>query len=258
MAPRMPSIATMSTASRLEPVGRRVGLEGARQPERTAQPARARAPAAPWRATRGRPRSDSVGVHDDVAVAVVGPGPASRVTFWCQQCWPLTGSGCTGNVRFWWTPASSHQTRCESGSSLSNGRTPWMCRSRHCPGPGCCERRRARWTSARRRVCSASRQRPEVMRARDDAGPDRLGHPHPVHEVADLGRDLQEIAGRRRRAAPRPRDGARAGWCARSRRATWRCRSASGSGSAAGRWAGAAISPRGRGRSRDQCTWLRA
>ena len=58
-------------------------------------------------------------------------------------------------------------------------------------------------------------------------------------------RDLQQVAGRRRRAARRPRDGARAGSCARSRRATSRCRSACGSASAAGTSAAAAISPFG-------------
>src|SRR5262249_56202499 len=52
-------------------------------------------------------------------------------TFWCQQCWPETGSGWTGNVRFWLTPASSHQIRLESGSALANGLTPWTWRMRH-------------------------------------------------------------------------------------------------------------------------------
>ena len=34
----------------------------------------------------------------------------------------------------------------------------------------------------------------EVMRAGDDAGPDRFGHPDLVHEVTDLRLHLQEIA----------------------------------------------------------------
>src|SRR5207237_4057601 len=37
---------------------------------------------------------------------------------------------------------------------------------------------------------------PEMMRAGDDAGPDRLGHPDLVDEPADGRRDLQELAGR--------------------------------------------------------------
>ena len=51
----------------------------------------------------------------------------SRRTRWCQQCMPLTGSGCTGKVRFWCTPTSLHQMRPLSGSSLSNGCAPWTC-----------------------------------------------------------------------------------------------------------------------------------
>ena len=66
------------------------------------------------------------------------------VTFWCQQCWPLTGSGCTGNVRFWWTPASSHHTRSESGSSLFHG--PHAVQLAHPPLAG--RPRRCRSTSA--------------------------------------------------------------------------------------------------------------
>src|SRR5262249_57050359 len=36
---------------------------------------------------------------------------------------------------------------------------------------------------------------PEVVGARDDARPDRLGDPHLVHEPADLGVDLEEAVG---------------------------------------------------------------
>ena len=42
---------------------------------------------------------------------------------------PLTGSGCTGKVRFWWTPISVHHTRALSGSLLRKGRVP--CTWRH-------------------------------------------------------------------------------------------------------------------------------
>ena len=36
---------------------------------------------------------------------------------------------------------------------------------------------------------------PQVMRARHHAGPDPLGDPDPVHEIADLGVDLDEVPG---------------------------------------------------------------
>src|SRR6186713_3184122 len=80
------------------------------------------------------------------------------------------GSGCTGNVRFWLTPASSHQMRLVSGSSLSKARTPWIWRIREPPAA-------------------------DVMGARDDAGAQTLGHPRAVHEGTDGRLDLEQIAG---------------------------------------------------------------
>ena len=38
---------------------------------------------------------------------------------------------------------------------------------------------------------------PQVVRARHHPGPDPLGDPHPVHEVPDLGVDLEQVAGGR-------------------------------------------------------------
>ena len=42
---------------------------------------------------------------------------------------PLIGSGWTGKVMFWCTPASFHHTREELGSADSHGCTPWIWRN---------------------------------------------------------------------------------------------------------------------------------
>ena len=141
--------------------------------------------------------------------------------------------------------------RSESGSSLLNGRTPWTWRIRHCPGAvplQIDERGRPALAAG----VLGQPPAPEVMRAGHHARPDGLGHPHPVDEVADAGGDLQEVAGAdaepRRVLGMQPERVA----CARSRRATWRCPSACGSGWAAGRSGAAPSRPASRS-MRDSC-----
>src|SRR4029453_10913280 len=46
---------------------------------------------------------------------------------------PEIGSACTGNVRFWFTPASLHQIFAVSGSLLSYGPTGSTCRKKKVP-----------------------------------------------------------------------------------------------------------------------------
>ena len=87
-------------------------------------------------------------------------------------------------MRFWWTPASSHQMRLVSGSSLSNGADAVDLAD---PPPArrlvlqIDERGRPPRAAARLREPPAA----EVVGARDDAGPDALGHPGAVDEAAD-------------------------------------------------------------------------
>ena len=128
-----------------------------------------------------------VGVDEDVAVADRRARAWSTRTFWCQQCWPLMGSGCTGNVRFWCTPPSSQQMRCGIGvvalerldavdrAASATGRRRSSCRS-----TSAVDQRSPPWS-----LCQPPAA--EVVRAGDDAGPDALGHPDLVDEVADLG-----------------------------------------------------------------------
>ena len=87
-----------------------------------------------------------------------------------------------------------------------------------------------------------------VVRGGDDAGPDPLGDERLDHEPADLGLDTRRARRCPRRSAPRPPGRRAVDGCGRARSGTSRCRSASGSSSAAGR-SGAARTRRGRGRS---------
>src|SRR5262245_42502308 len=50
---------------------------------------------------------------------------------------PLIGSGCTGNVIFWWTPPSLQKIREVSGSLLLNGRILSTILIRHFPPSPC-------------------------------------------------------------------------------------------------------------------------
>src|SRR5262249_3992045 len=148
----------------VEPVARGVRLVSAGQPEGPAESP----------GTRGGPRHVEpapvhlvrlVRVDQDVAVAVVHPGPldphlllpavlaAERVRVGGE------GQGRRGKGRFWGPPASPQKPRAESGSSLGNGRTPGIVRIRHCPAPA--GRRSTSAVDQRSPpVSSARRQRP--------------------------------------------------------------------------------------------------
>src|SRR5262245_6360470 len=64
-------------ASTVQSIRRSVGLEGPRQPERPAQVVRPRGRAGERQPLAVR-LERAVGVHDDVAVAIVGPRPGHR------------------------------------------------------------------------------------------------------------------------------------------------------------------------------------
>jgi hypothetical protein len=89
-------------------------------------PAQPRTPAARGRrGSWGAPRSTtSSATMTTSRSSWVDSRPSIPV--WCQQCIPLIGSGWTGKVMFWCTPASFHHTRSLLGSVERQGLTPWI------------------------------------------------------------------------------------------------------------------------------------
>ena len=201
----------------------------------------------PWPATPGRPRSTGW-CRRRRRRSGRRPGRADRHLL-VPAVHAADGSGWTGNVRFWWTPASSHQTRSESGSSLSNGRTPAARAASARPSPSAAPRRPSGAVDPRRRPPLAAGA---PRAASGPGGASRRRRPGRMPSVTqalstnepDLGRDPHQVAGLDARAARRPRVDPERVACGRSRRATSRCPSACGSASAAG------TSAAGRTRSR--------
>src|SRR2546426_8818720 len=178
---------------RLQPERGRVGLEGARQPQRPAQIARA----------RRRPRQRQplaidlerlVGVHEDVAIALVGAGPrhahllvpavlaADRIRL-DREREVLVHTGVL--------PPDARGVGSGALDRLDAVQLPLP------PLAG----RLAREIDERGGPPLAARRlgqppAPEVVRARDDARADGLGHPDLVDEPADGRRDLEQLAGR--------------------------------------------------------------
>src|SRR5438552_9874997 len=184
--------------SRLQTIRRGVGLERPRQPQGPPEPAGA------GRGTRqGQPLAvhlvRAIGVDEHVAVAIAGRRPAHAHLLMPAV---LTAHGIRMHGKGTVLVGPGTLPPHAGGVRIRALEGPDSVDVAHPPLPG----RLRLEVDERRRPALAAHLLPkpppaEVMRAGDDPGPDGLGDPDLVHEVADLRLDLEKIS--RGHAEPR-------------------------------------------------------